>query len=76
MVGSFEAWFNTEMARRGIRSAGWLAREAGLNPIDVADWMIGRSVPDAAACAVLARHWRLDAESVRSLAVPLAKERR
>ena len=76
MVGTFEAWFNAEMAKRGIRSAGWLAREAGLNPADVADWMLGRSVPDPAACAVLAGHWRLPVDDVRRVAVPLVKERR
>jgi hypothetical protein len=76
MAGTFETWFNAEMARRGIRSAGWLARESGLNPVDVADWMIGRSVPDRAACAVLASRWDLTVDEVASYAVPLARERR
>ena len=84
MVGSvggtatspFEGWLNAEMARRGIRSAGWLARDAGLDRAQVADWMLGRAVPDGAACARLAAHWRLPDQAVRAWAVPLVKERR
>jgi hypothetical protein len=72
----FESWLNAEMAARGIRSAGWLAREVGLDATQVADWMLGRAVPDDAACARLAAHWGLPEQAVRTQAVPLPRRPR
>ena len=73
VVSTFETWLSAQMAARGIRSAGWLARESGLPVAEVADWLVGRSVPGDAACAQLAQHWGLPDEAVKRWAIPLPK---
>jgi hypothetical protein len=68
MVSRFEAWLDDQMRRQSVRSAMRLAREAGLDPARVADWAVGRKLPDAAECQVLAAYFGVPADEPLSIA--------
>lgn len=68
MMRRFESWLGSQMQVHGVRSAGRLAREAGLEPARVADWVVGRSVPDDHECGQLAIYFNVAVEEVMVLA--------
>lgn len=75
MSPSFDAWLNTEMANRGIRSARRLAMEAGLEAERVADWLLGTAVPTDPECDRLAAYFNLPASEVRERRFPGGRRR-
>ena len=59
MPRTLAEWLDQEMQRRRHRSLQVLARELGVDPVELADWMDGKSRPDdrgytqlAAACTI------------------------
>lgn len=70
MTQTFDAWLNTHMASRGIKSARRLGMEAGLDPSHVGDWLLGTSVPSDAECEVLAKFLGAPLEEVRERRFP------
>lgn len=70
MVQTFDAWLNSEMSSRGIRSARRLAMEAGLDSDRVADWVLGTAQPSDDECEVLAAYFKLPAAEVKERRFP------
>jgi hypothetical protein len=76
MLGDFGAWLQGEMDARRIRSASRLAREAGLDPNVLIEWVLGRQLPNDEECALLGAHLGFAAEDVRDRAYRSLTEHR
>jgi transcriptional regulator with XRE-family HTH domain len=61
VVHQFESWLTGQMRLHGVRSATRLAREIGLDPNRVGDFLIGRRIPDEAEVERLAQYFGVEA---------------
>ena len=58
-MASFGQWLSEEMRRRRIWSVNRIAREAGLDPLKVSDWLFDRSRPGPTEAKRLARYLKV-----------------